>query len=84
MHELSHWLYAVYRPRDFAIGSIIEPIFNPKLEEEKEIISQVSKYGTLNINEFIAEYIAGRLSGKNYPKEVDKLYKQYNGIELFC
>ncbi len=83
VHELAHWLYAKRCPGDFAIGHLIEPIFDSKLENEKKVISNVSKYATMNINEFIAEYIAGRMQGKTYPKEVDELYRKYNGLELF-
>ena len=42
--------------------------------DEEQIASKVSRYATQNRNEFIAEYTAGVMAGKNYPEDVDNLY----------
>ena len=65
-HEMAH------------IGNTFEPKKREfEKEEEKKIANKVSRYSTDNKNEFIAEYIAGGISGKIYDDEVNSLYNKY-------
>lgn len=52
-------------------------------KKEAALIKTVSEYAANNMDDFVAEYITGRLAGKNYLKQVDELYEKYKGPNLF-
>jgi len=73
-HELGHIIHACSSPYKFiAFG----------LQKPDDISQEVSDYATSNKNEFVAEYIGGRLEGKNYSSKITALYREYGGPNLF-
>lgn len=77
-HELAHYLHLKNSPKQFYLCSIIKPSKN-----ETNLMKTVSEYAANNLDDFIAEYITGRLASNGYPKETDELYKKYKGPNLF-
>lgn len=77
-HELTHYLHAKENPHDYLLASYKRPI-----GDQKELIKQVSFYASKNIAEFIAEYAVARLEGRTFPDEINKLYKEFRGPNLF-
>ncbi len=78
IHELAHVINYQNSPKLSAINDT-KTISN----EEKAIVSEVSGYSKENLNEFISEYIAGRMDNNKYSKEVNALYKKCGGPDLF-
>ena len=79
MHEFAHCLHLISSPKKFYFCAENKPT-----EEELPVVQSVSKYAVNNIGEFVAEYIAGRMSGKKYSEEVDDLYKKYANEDLIA
>ena len=77
-HELAHYLHLQNSPKQFYLCSMIKPS-----KKEAALIKTVSEYAANNMDDFVAEYITGRLAGKNYLKQVDELYEKYKGPNLF-
>ena len=77
-HELAHYLHLQNAPKQFYLCSMIKPS-----KKEAALIKTVSEYAANNMDDFVAEYITGRLAGKNYLKQVDELYEKYKGPNLF-
>ena len=77
-HELAHYLHLQNSPKQFYLCSMIKPS-----KKEAALIKTVSEYAANNMDDFVAEYITGRLAGKNYLKQVDELYEKYIGPNLF-
>lgn len=77
-HELAHYLHLQNSPKQFYLCSMIKPS-----KKEAALIKTVSDYAANNMDDFVAEYITGRLAGKNYLKQVDELYEKYKGPNLF-
>ncbi len=73
-HEIGHYLHSKNNPYLYLFCNEKPP---------EDLATIVSGYAKVEIDEFVAEYIAGKLSGKKYPKEVDKLYEQYGGPNIF-
>lgn len=59
------------------IGEITWP------NDEENIINNVGRYAKENMVEFVAEYIAGKMNGREYPKDIDALYQKWGGPQLF-
>lgn len=77
-HELAHYLHLQNSPKQFYLCSMIK-----LSKKEAALIKTVSEYAANNMDDFVAEYITGRLAGKNYLKQVDELYEKYKGPNLF-
>ena len=77
-HELAHYLHLQNSPKQFYLCSMIKPS-----KKEAALIKTVSEYAANNMDDFVAEYITGRLAGKNYLNQVDELYEKYKGPNLF-
>ncbi len=74
-HELAHWLHAKKAPLFYVLVGGIE-------NAGKDLSGRVSGYAQMDIKEFVAEYVTGRMSGATYPKVVDEMYRQFNGPDL--
>lgn len=69
LHEVGHYLANHNNPEGFE--RLKNADYTP--QEKDLIMSKVSKYATTNGSEFMAEYISGRLSGKEYGEEIDRI-----------
>lgn len=78
IHELTHYLHAKENPHDYLLSAYKRPI-----AQQKESLRQVSHYASKNLAEFVAEYAVARLNGRIFPKEIDELYKELRGPDLF-
>ncbi len=76
-HELGHILHGINDPYMYTVTTLKDT------KEKENIRSEVSKYSKVSGAEFVAEYIAGRLSGKTYSPKVDNLYIEYGGPNIF-
>lgn len=79
VHELAHWLHYNNSARHAFMA-------NEKdlTDDEKYIIRKnIGGYAARNFDEFIAEYIAARLDGVEFSKDIDDLYKSLGAPELF-
>jgi HK97 family phage portal protein len=66
LHEVSHRLHYQSDPESYRKSELVT--FS---DEQRSLIeSQVSRYAAVNGREFIAEYIAGQLSGQTYSPEI--------------
>ena len=66
LHEYSHRYHMMADPEGYAASCDV-----PLSSEQRSLIaSEVSRYAATNSQEFIAEYVAGRLSGKTYSDDV--------------
>jgi hypothetical protein len=66
LHEACHRLHYQSDPESYRKSELVT--FS---DEQRSLIeSQVSRYAAVNGREFIAEYIAGQLSGKTYSPEI--------------
>ncbi len=74
LHELGHYLHIKTHP-------LLNILSKDAIPKEKEILMllNVSKRSCHSYCEFVAEYIAGKMSGIQYSKEIDKLFEQYFG-----
>lgn len=77
-HEIGHVLHILHSPNIFIFKNSDTPN-----EQESKIMKRVSRYADKNRNEFAAEYIANRLLGTTYDKEVIQLYKETGAPDLF-
>lgn len=77
-HELTHWLHATKNPHGYLLAAYKRPI-----GEQKELIKEVSHYASKNMAEFVAEYAVARLEGRTFPKEINELYQEFYGPDLF-
>ena len=76
-HELGHILHGMNAPLEYTTTTL------PDTKEKEKIRGEVSEYAKTNGAEFVAEYIAGRISGKKYSQKANRLYKEYGGAEIF-
>lgn len=71
LHEYAHRVHRMSNP-----GGYDAACEKPLTEDQRSIIAEhVSRYGATNAKEFVAEYIAGRLSGKTYPDDVIEIVR---------
>ncbi len=77
LHELAHVLHSSYCPYEYLIYSL------PDTKIKEYIRSKVSNYAADCGTEFVAEYIAGKIEGKTYPYDVNRLYKKYSPVDIF-
>lgn len=76
-YSSSNWTHVVAHEMAH-IGSTFGPNERDFIDDsERKTAEKVSKYAGYNKNEFIAEFVAGVISGKDYPEEVDLLYNKY-------
>ena len=81
-HELAHWLDFQARPEDYT-KCFHEYGDKFKMNDYgKRITGKVSAYAKTNPIEFIAEYVAGRMNGYDYPKEVKGCIKSLTPLDL--
>jgi HK97 family phage portal protein len=72
IHEVSHRLHHLADPDSYRESIRVE--FSP--EQRSMIESEVSRYAATNGREFVAEYLAGRLSGHTYSEGVERLAEE--------
>jgi HK97 family phage portal protein len=75
LHEVSHRVHHLVSPDSYrdSIGVGFTP------EQRSMIESEVSRYASTNGREFIAEYLAGRLSGHEYGEGIERLAEEVFG-----
>ena len=69
LHEYSHRYHMMSNPEGYPASCEV----SLTKEQRTLISSEVSRYAATNAKEFIAEYVAGRLSGKTYSDEVKEI-----------
>ena len=74
-HELGHTNHFKRSPSMYSESFDIVP--GP--QQYGKITSQVSRDGSLDMEEFIAEVFSGRMAGRAYSKEVNALYDLFDG-----
>ncbi len=77
LHEFAHCLHAIENPILNFVSEYIIPT-----PEQIPILREVSERSCKNFYEFTAEYIAGKLDGNNYSRQVDDLFKQNFGMHF--
>ena len=81
-HELAHWLDFQSRPENYTT-CFHEYGDRFKMNDYgKRITGKVSAYAKTNPIEFIAEYVAGRMNGYDYPTEVKECIQKLTPLDL--
>ena len=82
-HELGHWLDLQSRPEEYARSNDAFAR-NEKYVNEigKRRFGKVSAYAQKSPQEYIAEYIAARMCGLEFPEEVNKEIEYYTPLRL--
>lgn len=76
-HEIGHVLHR--KNGLFNFTKLKTDIYNFSLEEKQLIFQNVGAYATSNPHEFVAEVFAGKMDGKKYNDEINKLYNKFKG-----
>ncbi len=81
-HELGHYLHITENPKIYFVSSKIPGSL--VLLDTLPAALEVSEYSVKhNLNEYVAEYIAGKMNNAQYSEAADNLYKKLKGPDLF-